>query len=92
MDEGGRLVLLVTTHRVAAGLLSWQAWDVLRAADTVLVSEDTHPLLPALATADVAATIVAVPAGEPAATARAQALLHAAATGTARGRRRAVRR
>ena len=53
---------------------------MLRAADTVLVSEDTHPLLPALATADVAATIVAVPAGEPAATARAQALLHAAAT------------
>lgn len=58
MTGPGRLVLLVTTHRVAAGLLSWQAWDTLRTADVVLVAADTHPLLPALATADVTARVV----------------------------------
>ncbi len=53
----GRLVLLVTTHRVAPGLLSSDAWDALRAADLVLVRADTHPLLPALAAAGVEAQV-----------------------------------
>lgn len=49
----GRLVLLVTTHRVAPGLLSSDAWDALRAADLVLVRDDAHPVLPALVAAGV---------------------------------------
>ncbi len=48
----GRLVLLTTTHRVAAGLLTAEAWDAVRAADVVL-AEDGHPLRAALAAAGV---------------------------------------
>ncbi|MYS31746.1 nucleoside triphosphate pyrophosphohydrolase, partial [Streptomyces sp. SID7804] len=32
----GRIVLLTTSHRVAPGLLSWPAWQILHAADRVL--------------------------------------------------------
>jgi XTP/dITP diphosphohydrolase len=42
-----RVVLLVTTPRVAAGTLSWAAWTVLRAGP-VLTSSAQHPQLPAL--------------------------------------------
>jgi XTP/dITP diphosphohydrolase len=48
----GRLVLLGTTHRVAPGLLTWSAWDVLRAAP-VYAGFPEHPLAAALADADV---------------------------------------
>jgi XTP/dITP diphosphohydrolase len=78
-----RLVLLATTHRVAAGLLSWAAWQALREADTVLVADQDHPLLPALASADIAWTVVPAEAAEPAATTRARTLLGASTTGTA---------
>ena len=44
----GRLVLLPTSPRVAAGLLAAQAWDVLRSGATVL-AVDGHPLVPYLA-------------------------------------------
>jgi XTP/dITP diphosphohydrolase len=74
----GRLVLLVTTHRVAAGLLSWQAWDALRTADVVLAAADSHPLLPALATADVSTRVV-----EGTATEQAREALAASAGATA---------
>ena len=47
-EPAGRLVLLSTTHRVAAGLLSWPAWSGLQAADAILVPDLTHPLVPAL--------------------------------------------
>jgi XTP/dITP diphosphohydrolase len=36
--SGGRVVLLVTSPRVAPGLLSWPAWQRLRAADHVLAA------------------------------------------------------
>lgn len=49
----GRLVLLTTTHRVAPGLLSWPAWEVLRAADRVLCADAAHPQLPYLREAGV---------------------------------------
>ncbi|MFE6776390.1 MazG family protein [Streptomyces sp. NPDC057702] len=49
----GRLVLLTTTHRVAPGLLSWPAWQALRAADRVLCADANHPQLPYLRDAGV---------------------------------------
>jgi XTP/dITP diphosphohydrolase len=49
----GRLVLLATTPRVAAGLLSWSAWSLLREADEVYAAEANHPIGPALASAGV---------------------------------------
>ncbi|MEU1625723.1 nucleoside triphosphate pyrophosphohydrolase [Streptomyces sp. NPDC020096] len=50
----GRLVLLTTSHRVAPGLLSWPAWQVLRSADLVLCPDAGHPQLPYLREAGVA--------------------------------------
>ncbi|HMI27832.1 MAG TPA: MazG family protein, partial [Streptosporangiaceae bacterium] len=41
------LIVLVTSPRVAPGLLSWAAWEALRSADAVLAPAG-HPLLPAL--------------------------------------------
>lgn len=52
--RAGRLVLLTTTHRVAPGILSWPAWDVLRGADRVLTREAGHPQVPFLREAGVA--------------------------------------
>ncbi|TDC15502.1 nucleoside triphosphate pyrophosphohydrolase [Streptomyces sp. 8K308] len=49
----GRIVLLTTTHRVAPGLLSWPAWQELRAADQVLCRDAGHPQLPYLKDAGV---------------------------------------
>lgn len=49
----GRIVLLTTSHRVAPGLLSWPAWQALRAADQVLCADGAHPQLPYLREAGV---------------------------------------
>ncbi|WP_433547306.1 nucleoside triphosphate pyrophosphohydrolase [Streptomyces sp. CA-294286] len=49
----GRIVLLTASHRVAPGLLSWPAWQTLRAADRVLCADPGHPQLPYLAEAGV---------------------------------------
>lgn len=46
----GRLALLVTTHRVAPGLLTRSAWQILDDAGARF-SRSAHPLLPALADA-----------------------------------------
>jgi len=45
----GRLVFLLTSPRVAPGLLSWPAWQVLREADQVLSASVTSPLATAVA-------------------------------------------
>jgi XTP/dITP diphosphohydrolase len=50
---GGRLVLLAWSPRVAPGLLSWPAWEVLRAADAVHAADPDHPLTATLATAGI---------------------------------------
>ncbi|KIZ19149.1 nucleoside triphosphate pyrophosphohydrolase [Streptomyces natalensis] len=60
----GRLVLLTTSHRVAPGLLSWPAWQVLRAADRVLCADAEHPQLPYLAEAGIEVEIAAPSARE----------------------------
>ncbi|MEV0266374.1 nucleoside triphosphate pyrophosphohydrolase [Streptomyces sp. NPDC050617] len=53
--DPGRIVLLTTSHRVAPGLLSWPAWQVLRTADRVLCADPGHPQLPYLGEAGVEA-------------------------------------
>jgi XTP/dITP diphosphohydrolase len=55
---GAKLVLLATTHRVAAGLLTWRAWETLRSASRVLAGSADHPLLPYAADAGVAVEVV----------------------------------
>ncbi len=47
------LVLLATTHRVAPGLLTWRAWQVLRSAQRVLTGSADHPQLPYLLDAEI---------------------------------------
>ncbi len=54
------LIVLVTSPRVAPGLLTLDAWDALRDAARVLCGTPDHPQLPALADAGIAAEIVAV--------------------------------
>ena len=59
-ESAGRLVLLSTSHRVAAGLLSWPAWSGLQTADAILLRDPTHPLAPALRAAGLEpATVLA---------------------------------
>ncbi len=52
-EPTGRIVLLTTSHRVAPGVLSWPAWQTLRAADRVLCADPGHPQLPYLREAGV---------------------------------------
>jgi len=58
--EPGRLVLLGSTHRVAAGLLSWPAWEALHGATRVLVGNEGHPQLPPIRQAGVPVEVVDV--------------------------------
>lgn len=53
----GRLILLPTSPRVAPGLLTASAWDVLRSGATVFAVAD-HPLLPYLEAEGVSASVV----------------------------------
>ncbi|MGW3556724.1 nucleoside triphosphate pyrophosphohydrolase [Streptomyces sp. NPDC000963] len=53
-ESPGRVVLLTASHRVAPGLLSWPAWQALRAADRVLCPDEHHPQVPYLREAGVA--------------------------------------
>jgi XTP/dITP diphosphohydrolase len=60
----GRLVLLITSPRVAPGVLTATAWDVLRAGRVLVASAD-HPQVEALQTAGIEAEPVgAVPPGD----------------------------
>jgi NTP pyrophosphatase (non-canonical NTP hydrolase) len=56
------LTVLLSSPRVAPGLLTWHAWSVLRQASRVLVGSGDHPLIPALASADVVPSVVDAPA------------------------------
>jgi XTP/dITP diphosphohydrolase len=67
-----RLLLLSTTHRVAPGLLSWPAWQVLR-ANPVLIADPDHPQLPALRAAGTDVELLTGSATEIAAEFRARA-------------------
>jgi XTP/dITP diphosphohydrolase len=59
------LTILLSSPRVAPGLLTWQAWSALRSASRVLASAG-HPLIPALTAADVVPSVVDAPASAPA--------------------------
>ena len=61
------LTVLLSSPRVAPGLLTWQAWSALRAASRVLAGSAGHPQLPALTAAGVIPEIVELPADESAA-------------------------
>jgi XTP/dITP diphosphohydrolase len=63
--DRGRLVLLASSPRVAAGQLTAQAWDVLRGAAKV-IGPPGHPQLAALAEAGVPVQLAAVGTGDPA--------------------------
>lgn len=56
------LTVLLTSRRAAPGLLTWQAWSVLRAASRVLAASAGHPQIPALTAAGVIAEVVESPA------------------------------
>jgi uncharacterized protein YabN with tetrapyrrole methylase and pyrophosphatase domain len=56
------LTVLLTSPRVAPGLLTWQAWSALRAASRVLAGSGGHPQIPALTAAGVIPEVVDVPA------------------------------
>jgi XTP/dITP diphosphohydrolase len=53
-----RLILLTSTHRVAPGLLTWPAWEVLRGPGPVLAGDPEHPQRPALSAAGVAVEVL----------------------------------
>ena len=55
------LTVLLSSPRVAPGLLTWQAWSALRAADRVLAGSAGHPLIPALTAAGVVPVVVDAP-------------------------------
>jgi XTP/dITP diphosphohydrolase len=55
------LTVLLSSSRVAPGLLTWQAWSALRAADRVLACSPGHPLIPALTAAGVVPAVVDAP-------------------------------
>ena len=63
------LTVLLSSPRVAPGLLTGQAWAALRAADRVLAGSSEHPLIPALTAADVMAVVVDLPSSDAAAVA-----------------------
>ena len=77
----GRIVLLLTSPRVAPGLLSWSAWEQLRAARTVLATDLDDDWLDALDVADVRPELV----GDESPPARARRLLAAADESAASG-------
>ncbi len=55
------LTVLLSSPRVAPGLLTWQAWSALRAADRVLAGSAGHPLIPALTSVGVIPDVVDAP-------------------------------
>jgi XTP/dITP diphosphohydrolase len=79
LSRVSRLVLLATSPRVAAGLLSVEAWDAVRAGP-VLSCDNASPQLDPLRAAGVSVTLLDP---LPGAAAAEQLLAAAAATGTA---------
>lgn len=59
MADTGRIVLIVTSPRVAPGLLSWPAWEQLRAAGSVFAADPAPEWADALADAGITLVDVA---------------------------------
>jgi XTP/dITP diphosphohydrolase len=81
------LTVLLSSPRVAPGLLTWQAWSALRAADRVLAGSAGHPLIPALTAADVLTVVIDEPSSDAGPLA---AFLSAAVLSTTGGARQVV--
>lgn len=58
LTSPGAVILLVTSPRVAAGQLTWPAWQALRTAGRVLCGDGGHPQLPALAASGIRCELV----------------------------------
>jgi XTP/dITP diphosphohydrolase len=56
------LTVLLTSPRVAPGLLTWEAWSLLRSADRVLAPAD-HPQVAALTAAEIHCELTTTPPG-----------------------------
>jgi XTP/dITP diphosphohydrolase len=56
------LTVLLTSRRIAPGLLTWQAWSALREARRVLAGSAGHPQILALTAAGVIPEVVEAPA------------------------------
>jgi XTP/dITP diphosphohydrolase len=79
------LTVLLTSPRVAPGLLSWQAWSALRSASRVFAGPG-HPQLPALTSAGVSVEVVDGPVdGSSLAAMLSAAAVSAAVSGAADG-------
>jgi XTP/dITP diphosphohydrolase len=57
------LTVLLSSPRVAPGLLTWQAWAALREASRVLAGSAGHPQIPALTASGVIPEVVDFPGG-----------------------------
>lgn len=58
----GHVTLLLTSPRVAPGLLAWPAWELLRGADRVFTGDPDHPQRPPIeATGVVVETVEGTP-------------------------------
>jgi XTP/dITP diphosphohydrolase len=58
------LTVLLSSPRVAPGLLTWQAWSALRAAARVLTGSAEHPLIPVLTAAEVVPAVIDAPSAD----------------------------
>jgi XTP/dITP diphosphohydrolase len=58
------LTVLLSSPRVAPGLLTWQAWSALRAAARVLTGSVEHPLIPVLTAAEVIPAVIDAPSAD----------------------------
>jgi XTP/dITP diphosphohydrolase len=56
------LTVLLSSPRVAPGLLTWQAWSALHTAARVLTGSAEHPLIPVLTAAEVVPAVIDAPA------------------------------
>jgi XTP/dITP diphosphohydrolase len=75
------LTVLLSSPRVAPGLLTWQAWSALRAAARVLTGSAEHPLIPVLTAAEVVPAVIDAPSADAASLAAALAAAVLAAAG-----------
>jgi XTP/dITP diphosphohydrolase len=58
------LTVLLSSPRVAPGLLTWQAWSALRGAARVLTGSAEHPLIPVLTAAEVVPVVIDAPSAD----------------------------
>jgi XTP/dITP diphosphohydrolase len=58
------LTVLLSSPRVAPGLLTWQAWSALHTAARVVTGSAEHPLIPVLTAAEVVTAVIDAPSAD----------------------------